>query len=113
MGVVYEAEQHGTRDFVKRVAIKVIRQSYANQKIFDEGFLVGVTLANDFDRHAFDEVARAVLFRFVNDAHAAFKNLANDLVAELGLNREQAAHASMLWQWNVKSSLRSDGRISI
>src|SRR5205814_8846530 len=41
------------------------------------------------------------------------KNLANDLVAELGLNREQAAHASMLWQWNVKSSLRSDGGISI
>ena len=33
MGVVYEAEQHGARDFLKRVAIKVIRQSYANQKI--------------------------------------------------------------------------------
>src|SRR5437660_11407121 len=34
MGVVYEAEQLGTRDFVKRVAIKVIRQNYANQKQF-------------------------------------------------------------------------------
>ena len=29
MGVVYEAEQHGARNFVKRVAIKVIRQNYA------------------------------------------------------------------------------------
>jgi len=36
MGVVYEAEQHGARDFIKRVAIKVIRQSYANQKQFIE-----------------------------------------------------------------------------
>ena len=32
MGIVYEAEQHGARDFVKRVAIKVIRQNYASQK---------------------------------------------------------------------------------
>jgi hypothetical protein len=31
MGVVYEAEQHGARNFVKRVAMKVIRQNYANQ----------------------------------------------------------------------------------
>ena len=76
-------------------------------EILDEGLLVGVALANDFDRHALDEVSRAVLFRFINNAHAALKNFANDLVAELRLNREQAAHASMLWQTCIKSSLRS------
>ena len=31
MAVVYEAEQHGAKQFVKRVAIKVIRQSFADQ----------------------------------------------------------------------------------
>ncbi len=39
MCVVYEAEQHGTREFVKRVAIKVIRQNYASQKPFIENFI--------------------------------------------------------------------------
>ena len=39
MGIVYEAEQHGTRDFIKRVAIKVIRQNYANQKQFIDNFI--------------------------------------------------------------------------
>ena len=76
-------------------------------EIFDEGFLVGVALADDFDGDALDEVARAVLFGFVNDAHAAFKDFSNNLVAELTLNREQAAHPRMLCQWSVKSSLRS------
>jgi len=47
MGVVYEAEQHGTRDFVKRVAIKVIRQSYANQKMFIENFVGEAKLVAD------------------------------------------------------------------
>ena len=47
MGVVYEAEQHGTRDFVKRVAIKVIRQSYANQKTFIENFIGEAKLVAD------------------------------------------------------------------
>ena len=47
MGVVYEAEQHGTRDFVKRVAIKVIRQSYANQKMFIENFIGEAKLVAD------------------------------------------------------------------
>ena len=32
MGIVYEAEQHGAREFVKRIAIKVVRQNYADQK---------------------------------------------------------------------------------
>ena len=39
MGIVYEGEQQGARGFVKRVAIKVIRQSYASQKSFIENFI--------------------------------------------------------------------------
>src|SRR6266550_1779802 len=47
MGVVYEAEQLGTRGFVKRVAIKVIRQNYANQKQFIENFIGEARLVAD------------------------------------------------------------------
>lgn len=47
MGVVYEAEQHGARDFIKRVAIKIIRQSYANQKQFIENFIGEAKLVAD------------------------------------------------------------------
>src|SRR5829696_4499685 len=43
MGIVYEAEQHGARNFVKRVAIKVIRQNFATQKEFIE-YINGVNL---------------------------------------------------------------------
>ncbi len=47
MGVVYEAEQHGSRNFVKRVAIKVIRQSFANQSSFIENFIGEAKLVAD------------------------------------------------------------------
>jgi eukaryotic-like serine/threonine-protein kinase len=47
MGVVYEAEQHGARDFVKRVAIKVIRQHYATQAQFIENFIGEAKLVAD------------------------------------------------------------------
>lgn len=47
MGVVYEAEQLGTRGFVKRVAIKVVRQNYANQKSFIENFIGEAKLVAD------------------------------------------------------------------
>src|SRR6186713_3038803 len=47
MGIVYEAEQHGTRDFIKRVAIKVIRQNYANQKQFIDNFIGEAKLVAD------------------------------------------------------------------
>ncbi len=47
MGIVYEAEQLGTRDFVKRVAIKVIRQNYANQKQFIDNFIGEAKLVAD------------------------------------------------------------------
>jgi len=47
MGIIYEAEQHGAREFVKRVAIKVIRQSYANQQQFIENFVGEAKLVAD------------------------------------------------------------------
>src|SRR5437667_9416105 len=47
MGIVYEADQHGARDFVKRIAIKVVRQSYANQKRFIENFIGEAKLVAD------------------------------------------------------------------
>jgi serine/threonine-protein kinase len=47
MGVVYEALQHGTRDFTKRVAIKVVRQNYATQKMFIDNFIGEAKLVAD------------------------------------------------------------------
>jgi len=47
MGMVYEAEQLGAREFVKRIAIKVIRQNYANQKPFIENFIGEAKLVAD------------------------------------------------------------------
>ncbi len=47
MGIVYEAEQNGTRQFVKRIAIKVIRQNYADQKQFIENFVGEAKLVAD------------------------------------------------------------------
>jgi serine/threonine-protein kinase len=47
MGVVYEAEQHGSRNFVKRIAIKVIRQNFADQRPFIENFIGEARLVAD------------------------------------------------------------------
>lgn len=47
MGMVYEAEQLGPRGFVKRVAIKIIRQKYATQKLFLENFIGEAKLVAD------------------------------------------------------------------
>src|SRR6202142_3456315 len=47
MGIVYEAEQLGTRGFVKRIAIKIIRQNYANQKQFIDNFIGEAKLVAD------------------------------------------------------------------
>jgi len=47
MGIVYEAEQLGTREFVKRIAIKVIRQNYADQKQFIDNFIGEAKLVAD------------------------------------------------------------------
>jgi serine/threonine-protein kinase len=47
MGIVYEAEQRGARDFVKRVAIKIIRPNFASQKMFIENFVGEAKLVAD------------------------------------------------------------------
>jgi serine/threonine-protein kinase len=47
MGIVYEAEQHGSRDFAKRIAIKIIRSHYASQKMFIENFIGEAKLVAD------------------------------------------------------------------
>src|SRR3974390_2706841 len=47
MGIVYEAEQIGARNFVKRIAIKVIRQNYAEQKQFIDNFIGEAKLVAD------------------------------------------------------------------
>jgi eukaryotic-like serine/threonine-protein kinase len=47
MGVVYEAEQHGSRNFIKRVAIKIIRPNFASQKMFIENFIGEAKLVAD------------------------------------------------------------------
>ena len=47
MGIVYEAEQLGARDFVKRIAIKVVRQNYADQKQFIDNFIGEAKLVAD------------------------------------------------------------------
>jgi serine/threonine protein kinase len=47
MGIVYEAEQHGAREFVKRVAIKIIRPNFASQKMFIENFVGEAKLVAD------------------------------------------------------------------
>ena len=47
MGIVYEAEQHGSRNFAKRIAIKIIRSHYASQKMFIENFIGEAKLVAD------------------------------------------------------------------
>ena len=47
MGIVFEAEQHGARDFVKRVAIKIIRPNFASQTMFIENFIGEAKLVAD------------------------------------------------------------------
>ncbi len=45
--MVYEAEQQGTQGFVKRVAIKVIRQKFAEQALFLQNFIGEAKLVAD------------------------------------------------------------------
>lgn len=47
MGIVYEAEQEGARGFVKRVAIKVIRDHFAQQPEFIDNFIGEARLVAD------------------------------------------------------------------
>jgi eukaryotic-like serine/threonine-protein kinase len=47
MGIVYEALQHGARNFIKRVAIKVVRPRHAAQKQFLDNFIGEAKLVSD------------------------------------------------------------------
>ncbi len=47
MGRVYEAEQLGVRGFVKRIAVKVISQKLATQKLFIDNFIGEAKLVAD------------------------------------------------------------------
>src|SRR6187431_2632833 len=83
MGIIYEGEQHGARDFVKRVAIKVIRQSYANQAQFIENFVGEAKL-----------VADLIHTNIVQTYHLGEANKCYFITMELirGVNLEQFMH---------------------
>ena len=75
---------------------------FADEVVY-EFLLAGVILADDLDRDAFDEIARADLLGFIHHAHAAFDNFSDDAVVEFVLNREEC-HAAMLVKRALKSS---------
>ena len=64
-------------------------------EVLDEHLLAGEARADHLDRHALDEIARPMLLPFVNNAHPALKNLADDLVTEPVLYGKQG-HPRML-----------------
>lgn len=82
MGVVYEAEQHGTRNFIKRIAMKVIRQHYANQPQFIENFIGEAKLVADLIH------TNIVQTYHLGEAHGVFF-IAMELIR--GVNLEQFA----------------------
>ena len=47
MGIVYEAEQKGADDFVKRVAVKLIREEYSKIDEFRNNFVGEARLVAD------------------------------------------------------------------
>src|ERR1700744_1620203 len=83
MGVVYEAEQHGTRNFIKRIAIKVVRQNYADQKSFIDNFIGEAKL-----------VADLIHTNIVQTYHLGEANGVAFIAMELirGVNLEQFTH---------------------
>jgi len=83
MGIVYEAEQHGAREFVKRVAIKIIRPTYASQKMFIENFVGEAKL-----------VADLIHTNIVQTYHLGETNGVAFIAMELirGVNLEQFTH---------------------
>jgi eukaryotic-like serine/threonine-protein kinase len=83
MGIVYEAEQRGTREFVKRVAIKVIRANYASQKTFIDNFVGEAKLVADLIH------TNIVQTYHLGEANGVFF-IAMELIR--GVNLEQFAH---------------------
>ena len=47
MGIVYEAEQRGVGDFIKRVAVKLIREEYSKIDEFRSNFVGEARLVAD------------------------------------------------------------------
>ncbi len=83
MGIVYEAEQRGARNFVKRVAIKVVRANYASQKTFIENFIGEAKLVADLIH------TNIVQTYHLGEANGVFF-IAMELIR--GVNLEQFAH---------------------
>jgi eukaryotic-like serine/threonine-protein kinase len=83
MGVVYEGEQRGAQNFVKRVAIKIIRPSFASQKMFIENFVGEAKL-----------VADLIHTNIVQTYHLGEANNVCFIAMELirGVNLEQFTH---------------------
>jgi serine/threonine-protein kinase len=83
MGIVYEAEQHGAREFVKRVAIKVIRPNFGSQKMFMDNFIGEAKL-----------VADLIHTNIVQTYHLGEANGLSFIAMELirGVNLEQFTH---------------------
>ena len=86
MGIVYEAEQLGARGFVKRVAIKVIRQNYATQKQFIDNFIGEAKLVADLihtnicQTYQLGEAQGVVFFAMVMIRGANLEQFSNQLV---------------------------------
>src|SRR5262249_24956828 len=59
-------------------------------EVINKGVLVGVILADHLDGNTLHEVAGAVLFGFIDHAHAAFEYLAYDLVPKFIFDREES-----------------------
>jgi len=72
-------------------------------KIIHEHFLTAKIRANDFDGDTLDEIARAVLFRFIDNAHATLENLPGDFIAKFVLDGEER-HARMVGNCPAMSS---------
>jgi hypothetical protein len=64
---------------------------FANE-ILDEAFLIRVAPANYLDGDPFDKIARAVLFGFIDNPHAAIEYLAHNFIAKLALYGEERWH---------------------
>jgi hypothetical protein len=74
---------------------QVCNQLGLPDKVVDELFLIGVVLPYDLDSDPLDEIAGALLLRLINNSHAAFKDLANDLIPELVLDCEESHERSV------------------
>jgi eukaryotic-like serine/threonine-protein kinase len=96
MGIVYEAEQLGARDFVKRVAIKIIRPNYASQKMFIENFVGEAKL-----------VADLIHTNIVQTYHLGETNGVAFIAMELirGVNLEQFTHQLVEKKKNLPKEL--------